>query len=114
MSARTGLVRDTNLKPSMMFSSGDPSMDKRGRSIFIIHRPAITAKKLTPLAKKHQPSPMAATTIPATAGPMTRAPLNMDELSAMAFTRSARRQVHGIHNTRERGQGHYMPDLDAM
>ena len=41
------------------------------------------------LAAKHQPSPIFATRIPAMAGPMTRAPLNIEEFSAMAFIRSS-------------------------
>src|SRR6266404_5732404 len=40
-------------------------------------------------AAKHQPSPILATRIPATAGPTTRAPLNIEEFSAMAFIRSS-------------------------
>ncbi len=50
--------------------------------------PAITARKLAALTRKHQPSPMAATRIPATEGPTTRAALNMEELRPMALCRS--------------------------
>ena len=50
----------------------------------------MTAMKLTPLRRKHQPSPTAATSTPATAGPMIRAPFIIEELSAIAFMRSSR------------------------
>ena len=43
-----------------------------------------------PLAKKHQPSPTVATTMPAIAGPTIRALLNIDEFSPIAFSRSSR------------------------
>src|SRR5437763_3728933 len=125
MSARTGPVPATNLKPSIMFCTGDPWSARRGRKAVIINRPAITARKLTPLAKKHQPSPISATTRPASAGPITRAPLNMEEFRAMALTRSsrgnhvhdkglARRNIKGIDHAHERAQQDYMPDLDDM
>ena len=39
--------------------------------------------------RKHQPSPTAAITSPAIAGPMRRAPFAIDELMAMALLRSA-------------------------
>src|SRR5258708_10631408 len=50
----------------------------------------MTPMYLTPFTKKHQPSPIFATRIPATAGPITRAPLNIEEFSAIAFIRSSR------------------------
>jgi hypothetical protein len=50
-------------------------------------REASTARKLTPSAKKHHPSPIQAITTPAMDGPRRRAALNMEELRAMAFAR---------------------------
>ncbi len=49
----------------------------------------ITARELTPFKKKHQPSPIHAIAKPAIAGPTTRAPLKMEELSAMALGKSS-------------------------
>ena len=43
-----------------------------------------------PFSRKHQPSPTAATSRPAIAGPTTRAPLTIEELSAIALLRSSR------------------------
>ena len=47
--------------------------------------PVSTARKLTALIAKQTPTPAAAITRPAMAGPMTRAPLKSDEFSAIAF-----------------------------
>jgi hypothetical protein len=52
------------------------------------------------LPRKHQPSPTAATSSPATAGPTTRAPLNIEELSAMALTRSSRPTISTTNDCR--------------
>ena len=49
----------------------------------------MTARKLTPLSRKHHPSPTAAMAKPATAGPTTRAALKIEEFNAMAFIRSS-------------------------
>src|SRR5579884_3453964 len=57
---------------------------------------AITARKLMPFARKHQPSGLftrcassQAIAPPAIAGPKTRAPLKIEELRAMAFGKSS-------------------------
>ena len=52
-------------------------------------REPMTARKLMAFSRKQMPSPTAATTSPAMAGPITRAELNMAELSEMAFSRSS-------------------------
>ncbi len=59
------------------------------RSIRIISSATITATKLNPFRKKHQPSPTHAIANPAIAGPTTRAPLKIEEFSAIAFGRSS-------------------------
>jgi len=56
--------------------------------ILIISSATITAKKLTPSMKKHQPSFQVAMIAAATEGPISRAPLNIDEFSAIALPRS--------------------------
>jgi hypothetical protein len=50
----------------------------------ISRRPAITARKLAPLRTIHRASPNAATSKPATARPISRAALSMEEFKAMA------------------------------
>ena len=52
-------------------------------------REPMTARKLMAFSRKQMPSPTAATTSPAMAGPITRAELNIAELSEMAFSRSS-------------------------
>ncbi len=52
--------------------------------------PPITARKLIPFMKKHQPAPTNANTMPAIVGPRMRAVLNIAELSAIAFIKSSR------------------------
>jgi hypothetical protein len=47
---------------------------------------------------KHTPSPAAAMRSPATAGPTNRAPLTIDELSAIAFGRSSRSSIISTRN----------------
>ena len=47
---------------------------------------------------KQMPSPTAAMSSPATAGPTNRAPLTSDELSAIAFGRSSRFSIMSIRN----------------
>ena len=47
------------------------------------------AKKLTPFRRKQIPSPVTAIRTPAMDGPMSLAPLNRKEFSAMAFPRSS-------------------------
>src|ERR1035441_5091719 len=87
--AWTGGLRMTNRNPSTTREMGDAGWFTASRRFTSISsRPAITARKLTPLTKKHHPSPMPATSRPAMAGPTTRDALNMEELSAMAFIRS--------------------------
>ena len=49
----------------------------------------ITATKLSAFRKKAGPSPTVATSVPASAGPSARAPLNMAEFSPMALVRSS-------------------------
>src|SRR5712692_3770237 len=49
----------------------------------------ITATKLKALARKHQPSPMLATSNPPIPGPMVRALLIIDELSVTALIKSS-------------------------
>ena len=49
----------------------------------------MTAKKLSPFKKKHQPSPIHAIANPAIAGPTTLAPLKMEEFKAIALGRSS-------------------------
>ena len=63
-------------------------LDEFGRSR-IISRQTITATKVSALMKKANPSPVAATTSPASAGPNARAPLNIAELRPMALVRSS-------------------------
>ena len=55
----------------------------------IIKRPAITPRNEAAFTTKHQPSPMTATSTPATAGPRMRPLLKTLEFSAMAFIRSS-------------------------
>jgi hypothetical protein len=50
----------------------------------------MTARNDKPLMKKHQAVPTVTNSIPPSAGPMTRAPLNIIELRAMALGRSSR------------------------
>ena len=58
------------------------------------------------------------------AGPTMRAPLNMEEFSAMAFMRSVRshglghedlprRDVEGVHHAQQQGDGDDVPDVDV-
>ena len=49
----------------------------------------ITATKLSPFRRKAGPSPTAATSVPASAGPIARAPLNIAEFSPMTLVRSS-------------------------
>ena len=53
------------------------------------NRATMTAKKLTPLKRKHIPSPKTEMRIPATEGPTSLAPLKRNEFKAMAFPRSS-------------------------
>src|SRR5258706_7903875 len=55
----------------------------------IANNAMITARKLTPFRKKHQPSPIHEIAKPAIAGPTTRAPLKIEEFSAIAFGKSS-------------------------
>ena len=48
------------------------------------------ARKLSELIRKHSCTPRKPINSPATAGPTTAAPLNTEELSAIAFMRSSR------------------------
>ena len=48
----------------------------------------MTARKLNPFIRKQIPSPAIAIKIPAMEGPINLAPLNMNELRAIAFPRS--------------------------
>ena len=59
----------------------------------LVHRSrlASTARKLTAFATKQKPSPIAAITMPPSAGPNTRDALKRLELSAIAFGSSAGR-----------------------
>jgi hypothetical protein len=59
---------------------------------------AITGMYDTASSAKHQPSPTSAINPPATAGPTMRLPFTIDELSAMAFERSARSSSSVITN----------------
>ena len=56
----------------------------------MIRSPTITARKLNPLSRKHRPIPKIPMVSPATAGPMTRAALNIAELKATALATSSR------------------------
>ncbi len=70
--------------------SGDSVLGLISRgSIRISSSATMTATKLNPFRKKHQPSPTHATVNAAIAGPTTRAPLNIEEFSAIAFGRSS-------------------------
>lgn len=53
-------------------------------------RAAMTATNVTPLSRKHGPSPTIAITTPAREGPTRRAPLTRNEFRAMALGRSSR------------------------
>jgi hypothetical protein len=90
-SARIARVRATKRNPSAISASAEARAWRIARGgTRIASSPARTPRKLTPFAKKHHPSPIAPTSTPATAGPMIRAPLKIDEFSAMAFGRSSR------------------------
>ena len=73
-------------KSSPVFSSG---CALRMSAASIRKSAPSTARKLAPFRKKAPETPIVATRIPATAGPITRAPWNVPELSAMALARSS-------------------------
>ena len=56
----------------------------------------MTAMKLTPLIRKHTGMPTLPMTTPASAGPTTRAPLKMELLSEMAFSKSSRLVISSV------------------
>ena len=95
-SSTTG-VRRTYWRPSRRLRPTAPT--DSGRSIrrpmlsscsFIISSPTMTARKLAALIAKAVATPNAPMARPAAAGPMTRAALNMAELSATAGPTSSR------------------------
>ena len=74
----------------MMSDNGDPGSGTFLCGVMlIIINPMITAMSLTAFSRKHQPSPMLATRMPAIAGPTMRAPLTREEFRAIAFIRSS-------------------------
>ena len=80
-------LRKEALKADHILLATDP--DREGEAIAwhvaeLIH----SAKKEIPFNVKHQAAPITASIIPAIAGPMTRALLNIIEFKAMAFGRS--------------------------
>src|SRR5947207_7875614 len=86
---RIGTSPIAKRNPCTKLLSGDSSLGLI--SVFamrIISNATITATKLTPFREKHQPSPSHAIANPAMAGPTTRAPLKIEEFSAMALGRS--------------------------
>jgi hypothetical protein len=91
-SARTCVVARAKRKPTAIRNASD-SFDRAvlgaGRSR-IASNPAITAAKLTPSAKKHQPSPSALIPYPAITGPRLAADMDIDELIAIAVMRPSR------------------------
>ena len=83
-------VRIAYATPSRISSVIERPRWARGRpSARTASSAAITATKLRPLTKNARPTPYRAISRPATAGPTTRAALNIAELSAMAFIRSS-------------------------
>ena len=59
-------------------------------------KPMMTAMKLTPLIRKHIGVPKVPMTKPASAGPMTRAPLKIELLSEIALRRSSRLVISSV------------------
>ena len=90
-SDRIGLWPATYCAPSLrLCSTRRLAVSALLGGILIASSAAITARKLTALSRKQVPSPTSLITMPATDGPISRAPLNMKEFSAIAFGRSAR------------------------
>ncbi len=89
-SARTGRSRAANAKPCRIRVSMGARSGGWNGATRIASSATMTAAKLTPLMRKHHPSPIVATRMPATAGPVIRAPLKSEELSPMALIRSSR------------------------
>ena len=86
-----GAVRLTNRNPSMMCSIGDECGDALRRSVHPHQHQSDNDRDIAHRIRKESTSPhqVCATRTPATAGPITRAPLNMDEFNAIAFIRSS-------------------------
>src|SRR5467141_2962599 len=113
-------------KPCIKLLNGESSLGFASlRTLRIISKATITPAKLNPFRKKHQPSPIRAIAKPAIAGPTTRAPLKIEELSAIALGRSsfptictkkrlADRHVKRIHDANEKGNDDHFPDADQM
>src|SRR5712692_8853492 len=87
---RIGTSLIAKRKPCIRLRNGDSVLGFRSTAVSRIANSAtITARKLTPFKKKHQPSPIHAIANPATAGPTTRAPLKIEEFNAIAFGKSS-------------------------
>src|SRR5258708_32337686 len=87
---RIGTSLIAKRKPCIKLRNGDSVLGFRSNGVNRIASSAtITARKLTPFKKKHQPSPIQAIANPAIAGPAPPAPLKIHEFRAIHFAKSS-------------------------